>query len=189
MIDRSLLKSDDDDALSTPMATKHQSTQNKIYTREPGMNCSRVSRAGGSRKDYLSNANCFRGWFLLQDLARTEVTIPLDYCCRHDLSHFSRAEMIRIAATRLLIQQLYGMIDALSPSLRDSRLFEVRLHKILRCFCNDLNVISCDRKRGYKKGFLQSENFFKALLSISPDIIISAGIISCSKENLHRTNI
>jgi hypothetical protein len=130
MIDRSLLKSDDDDALSTRMATKNRSTQNKIYTREPGMNCSRVSRAGGSRKYYLSNANCFRRWFLLQDLARTEVTIPLDYCCRRDLSHFSRTEMIRIAATRLLVQQLHGMIDALSLSLSlslwDSRLFEVR---------------------------------------------------------------
>jgi hypothetical protein len=78
------------------------------------------------------------------------------------------------------------MIDALSPSLRDSRLFELRLHKILRCFCNDLNVISCDRKRGYKKELSQSDNFFKALLSISPDTITSAGIISCTKENLHR---
>jgi hypothetical protein len=187
MIDRSLLKSDDDDALSTPMATKNRSTQNKIYAREPGMNCSRVSRAGRSRKYYLSNANCFRRWFLLQDLARTEVTIPLDYCCRRDLSHFSRTEMIRIAATRLLVQQLHGMIDALSLSLseiHDSSRSEVRLHKILRCFCNDRNVISFDRKRAYKKELSQSENFFKALLSISPDIITS-----CSKENLHRTNI
>jgi hypothetical protein len=103
MIDRSLLQSDDV-ALSTPMATKNQSTQNKIYTREPGMNCSRVSRAGGSRKDYFSNANCFRRWFLLQDLARTEVTIPLDYCCRHELSHFSRTEIIYTASCTAIIR-------------------------------------------------------------------------------------
>ncbi len=186
MIDRSLLKSDDDDALSTPMATKNQSTQNKIYTREPGMNCSRVSRAGGSRKDYLSNgANCFRRWFLLQGLARTEVTIPLDYCCRHDLSHFSRTEMIYTASCTAIIRHdqrslpLSQRFTTLwAPSTQNSSLLLQRSERN-----------SCDRKRGYKKELSQSENFFKALLSISPDIITSAGIISCTKENLHRTNI
>jgi hypothetical protein len=53
------------------------------------------------------------------------------------------------------------MINALSPSLRDSRLFELRLHKILRCFCNDLNVIPATEKEGTRKNSLKAKTSSK----------------------------